>query len=96
MCDAAAIAIYRGPSVIATTKAPPRSRQVSGGFLRFVDFTQPLCLPRADWVISLEVGEHVPAAQEKVPRSFADAAGIAPGSRRGGRWRVHVAQRTYT
>lgn len=26
----------------------------------FVDLTVPLSLPRADWVLSLEVGEHIP------------------------------------
>jgi len=40
------------------------AEQVSGGFLRFVDFTLPLCLPRTDWVMSLEVGEHVPPEHE--------------------------------
>ncbi len=32
----------------------------TGGFVRFFDLTLPLSLPRADWVLSLEVGEHVP------------------------------------
>jgi len=40
------------------------AEEVSGGFLRFVDFTLQLCLPRTDWVLSLEVGEHVPHEQE--------------------------------
>lgn len=40
------------------------AEEVSGGFLRFVDFTLPLCLPRTDWVMSLEVGEHVPQEHE--------------------------------
>jgi hypothetical protein len=30
------------------------------GFLKWFDLTLPLELPKADWVISLEVGEHVP------------------------------------
>ena len=30
------------------------------GFLRFVDLSVPLALPRSDWVLSLEVGEHIP------------------------------------
>ena len=30
------------------------------GFVRFVDLTMPLSLPKADWVLSLEVGEHIP------------------------------------
>lgn len=28
------------------------------GFVEYFDLTMPLELPRADWVISLEVGEH--------------------------------------
>ena len=36
------------------------------GFVRFADLTLPnLALPRADWVVSLEVGEHVPRAHEQ-------------------------------
>ena len=34
------------------------------GFVRFVDLTTPLALPRADWVLSLEVGEHIPREHE--------------------------------
>ena len=34
------------------------------GFLRFFDLTLPLSLPRTDWVLSFEVGEHVPSAFE--------------------------------
>lgn len=34
------------------------------GFVRFADLTIPLSLPRADWVVSLEVGEHVPRELE--------------------------------
>lgn len=34
------------------------------GFVSFVDLTIPLALPRADWVLSLEVGEHVPREHE--------------------------------
>ena len=34
------------------------------GFVKFVDLTIPLALPRADWVVSLEVGEHIPRAYE--------------------------------
>ena len=30
------------------------------GFLQWFDLTKPLALPKADWVMSLEVGEHVP------------------------------------
>ena len=29
-------------------------------FVQWIDLTRPLALPRADWVVSLEVGEHVP------------------------------------
>jgi hypothetical protein len=31
--------------------------EATGSFVRFVDLTLPLSLPRADWVLSLEVGE---------------------------------------
>ena len=34
------------------------------GFLKFFDLTIPLNLPVTDWVMSLEVGEHVPADME--------------------------------
>lgn len=34
------------------------------GFLNFVDLTIPLSLPRADWVMSVEVGEHIPSHYE--------------------------------
>ena len=39
--------------------------QYTEGFVQFVDLTVPLVLPRADWVLSLEVGEHVPPEYEK-------------------------------
>jgi hypothetical protein len=32
--------------------------------VRYVDFTLPLNLPRTNWVISFEVGEHVPSMYE--------------------------------
>eukprot|EP00327_Prymnesium_parvum_P035786 CAMPEP_0195636610 /NCGR_PEP_ID=MMETSP0815-20121206/23957_1 /TAXON_ID=97485 /ORGANISM="Prymnesium parvum, Strain Texoma1" /LENGTH=290 /DNA_ID=CAMNT_0040778723 /DNA_START=31 /DNA_END=900 /DNA_ORIENTATION=+ len=32
----------------------------TSGFVRFFDLTMPLSLPKADWLLSLEVGEHVP------------------------------------
>ena len=38
--------------------------EVTGGFVQFMDLTVPLSLPRADWVLSLEVGEHVPSRHE--------------------------------
>lgn len=38
--------------------------EVSDGFVRFFDLTTPLSLPRTDWVMSLEVGEHIPARHE--------------------------------
>ena len=38
--------------------------EVSNGFVKWVDMTTPLSLPRADWVMSLEVGEHIPYASE--------------------------------
>ena len=34
------------------------------GFLKFFDLTLPLAMPRTDWVMSLEVGEHVPSGHE--------------------------------
>jgi hypothetical protein len=38
--------------------------EATDGFLHFVDLTIPLALRRADWVVSLEVGEHVPHGLE--------------------------------
>ena len=41
------------------------SRQATRGFVSFADLTfENLSLPRADWVLSLEVGEHVPLDKE--------------------------------
>jgi len=34
------------------------------GFLNYFDLTLPLNLPVADWVLSLEVGEHIPHEHE--------------------------------
>ena len=34
--------------------------EATGGAVRWFDLTLPLAFPRSDWVISLEVGEHVP------------------------------------
>ena len=38
--------------------------EVSGGLVRFADLTMPLALPRAEWVMALEVAEHVPHEYE--------------------------------
>jgi len=38
--------------------------QYTKGFLKYFDLTYPLGLPKADWVLSLEVGEHVPSKYE--------------------------------
>jgi hypothetical protein len=38
--------------------------EVTGGFVRFADLSLPLQMPRADWVVALEVGEHIPSAFE--------------------------------
>ena len=35
------------------------------GFVKHLDLSQPIRLPPKDWVLSLEVGEHIPAAYEK-------------------------------
>ena len=35
-------------------------------FLQWFDLTKPQALPKADWVMSLEVGEHVPHALESM------------------------------
>ena len=37
---------------------------VTSEFVRWFDLSLPLSLPKADWVLSLEVGEHLPAALE--------------------------------
>ena len=38
--------------------------EATDGFVRFADLTLPLSLTRADWVLSLEAGEHVPRENE--------------------------------
>ncbi len=40
--------------------------QATNGFVSWFDLTLPLSLPRADWVMALEVGEHVPPEHEKM------------------------------
>ena len=35
------------------------------GFVEYFDLSMPLELPKADWVLSLEVGEHVPSNYEQ-------------------------------
>ena len=37
---------------------------LTDGFVRYADLSQPLEVPRADWVISLEVAEHLPNQRE--------------------------------
>ena len=45
----------------------PYCEDVTGGEVKFLDLTVPhYGLPAYDWVISLEVGEHIPAAFEDV------------------------------
>ena len=39
-------------------------RRYTDGFVRFVDLSMPLSLPRADYVLSVEVGEHIPPEHE--------------------------------
>lgn len=36
----------------------------TSGLVNYVDFTLPLHLPRTDWILSLEVGEHIPSKFE--------------------------------
>jgi hypothetical protein len=36
------------------------------GFVKHLDLAQPVYLPPKDWVLSLEVGEHIPAVHEKI------------------------------
>lgn len=38
--------------------------EYTNGFVNYFDLTLPLELPKADWVVSLEVGEHVPNEYE--------------------------------
>ncbi|XP_046567510.1 uncharacterized protein LOC124275871 [Haliotis rubra] len=45
----------------------PYGRETSGGVVQFADLTVPLYgLPLYDWIISLEVAEHIPAKYEDV------------------------------
>jgi len=36
----------------------------TGGFVRYAEFSLPLSLPRAHWVLSIDTGEHVPREHE--------------------------------
>jgi hypothetical protein len=38
----------------------------TNGFVKYSDFTQPLDLPVTEWVLSLEVGEHIPSKYEGI------------------------------
>ena len=38
--------------------------EFTGGFVRFADLSKPASLPRAEWAISLEVGEHINTKDE--------------------------------
>ena len=38
--------------------------EATEGFVQWIDLTRPFHAPPADWVMSLEVGEHVPNAKE--------------------------------
>ena len=38
--------------------------EYTDGFVRFFDLTMPLSLPKADWILSLDVGEHLPPKWE--------------------------------
>jgi hypothetical protein len=40
------------------------AEEVSNGFVHFFDLSLPMSLPRTDWVMSLEVGEHIPPQHE--------------------------------
>ncbi|XP_046563095.1 uncharacterized protein LOC124271968 [Haliotis rubra] len=45
----------------------PYGRETSGGVVQFADLTVPLYgLPLYDWIISLEVAEHIPSKSEDV------------------------------
>lgn len=35
------------------------------GFVKYLDLSQPVYLPAKDWVLSFEVGEHIPAKHEQ-------------------------------
>ena len=39
-------------------------RAATGGFVGWCDLSRPFDVPRADWVLCLEAGEHVPARRE--------------------------------
>lgn len=39
---------------------------ITDGFVKYLDLTSPIALPQADWVLSTEVGEHVPPENEQL------------------------------
>ena len=56
----------QSPPHLAPTYTPGNVEEVSGGFVRYFDLTmEGLQLPRADWVMALEVAEHIPNGQEQ-------------------------------
>ena len=49
-----------GSQLCASYDGAGNVEEITQGYVRWFDLTTPLALPRADWVVSLEVGEHVP------------------------------------
>jgi hypothetical protein len=57
---------YRLASYQAFDGATNIESIVADGFVKYLDLSQPVNLPMKDWVLSLEVGEHIPVQFESI------------------------------
>lgn len=49
-----------GPRDVRVFDGATHIEEVTGGFVKWADLSQPLDVPPADWAMSLEVAEHIP------------------------------------
>merc|ERR1711920_1014384 len=49
---------------VAAFDGTPNIENLTHGFVSHADFTKPIMVDVADWVVSIEVGEHIPPAFE--------------------------------